>query len=200
MKKLMLGVVALLIALSAQANGKIEVSYNKQIDKQVISVINTDMQYEEMVITNMNSGKIVLTRKIAELPSFHEAVKHSSFGTESYVIEIKGKNDVVSKKVTIANGNIIHHETNVNTDHSNDMKFFVLDEGNTLLISFINKNSETLNMEIVDVDAEKRVKKSYIGSKAAYSGKFNIAKLKSGTNYRAALYAGNTAYYYEFTK
>ena len=200
MKKLILGVVVLLIALNIQANGKIEVSYNKQINKHVISVINTNMQYDNLVVKKTNSGKVVLTKKIDHLHSFQEAVNHSSFGSESYIIELKGENDVLSKEVTIANGNIIHFEKYIDDENSNDMKFFIIDEGNTLLISFINPDSESLNMEIIDADSNKNVKKDYIGSQDFYSGKFNIAELKSGVNYKAALYAGNTAYYYEFTK
>ena len=200
MKKLILGIAVFLAGVQMYGRESIKVFHNKTADLPIISVINTDGKFNNMVITNVNTDKVVLKKEIINESSFHEKMDFVGHGKNEYVIELHGEGEVISKEVVIVNNRVIHNVIDVVEEKPNEMNFFLLDKNKTLLVSHNNGNAEQLNMVIVNLDDNNVIDQINLGKNIAFSYKYDMRKLEEDVSYRVTLYSGENAYNYEFIK
>ncbi|TLX74580.1 hypothetical protein E9993_11690 [Labilibacter sediminis] len=198
MKKLIIATAILLVGLQVEARGKIGINHNKAIDKTVISIINTNMQYDNLEVTDAQSGQVLLNKNINHKAGIVEVIDEASFGASTYKVTLENNEGTYTKEITMAGDNVINNEVNIEGDENDIMKFFLQDDNNTLLISHYNNDKNSLIMEITNMDNNKVTEVDYVGKRKAFSNKYDISGLKSG-NYKVALYSGQTAYYYNFS-
>ena len=200
MKKLVLGVAVVLTGLSAMASESVKVYHNKYLDAAVISVINTANQYDEMVVKDRRTNEVLLQRSLTDQSNLHEKIDFTKAGVNAYVIELSGQENVTTKEVFIVDDLVVNEAINVHETQPREMKFFVLDERETLIMSYTNSDETQLRFELYDLDKNKRVEKENMGRDLAFSNSYDLSQLRNGRNYRAVLYSGDKAYYYEFQK
>lgn len=200
MRRLVLGVAVVFTSLSAMANESVKVFHNKYLDAAVISVINTNNRYDKMMVKDRRTNEVLLQRAISDQSNFHEKIDFTKTGVNAYVIELSGKENVTTKDVFIVDDLVVNEAINVKEAQPQEMKFFIFDKKETLVISHINYKETALRFELYDLDKNKRVEKENMGHDLAFSYTYDLAQLKNGGNYRAILYSGDKAYYYEFEK
>lgn len=197
MKKLVISSLALFSIIYVNASEKIKVFTNQYKNAPVISIIDGNNTYNQLLIRDAQTNKVITQTDISDLSSHHEKMDLPT-GINTYTVEMVGEDKVLSKSVTIMNNKVIHDHVKVDESGFDNIKFFILDDGTSLLMSHHTITESEMNLVIVNLENQKQIEYTSLGERNLVSHQTDIDYLKKGTKYRATLYSGHTAYYYDF--
>ena len=199
MKKYLIGMLVFALGMQMKASDNVKVFNNKRFNEPVVSAINTDNQFDYLVIKDASTDKVMIEKDIKNQVRIHHRLDFVEGGAKNYKVGLVNKNGDMSTELEVVNNNVIQYRAEVNEEIANEVKMFVL-EGETLLVSHINGAENPLYLVIENMDTNKRIVEKSVGSDKLFSRKQNIVRLKNGSKYRATLYSGQTAYYFDFVK
>lgn len=198
MKKILMAAVLVLAAVQMRAGDAIKVFNNQMFNAPIISVINTNSHYDYLVVKEANRNSELMRMKIDDKVDLHEKMPYAKNG--EYTIELIKGDEIISENVEVVNNRVILNEVEVDHQGFDNIKFFVLDDNKTLLTSYHTQFETELAYSIKEAGSTEYVKPKLLGETKVLTSKKSIAKLEEGKTYVATLYAGDTAYKYEFTR
>nr|WP_321453777.1 hypothetical protein [uncultured Carboxylicivirga sp.] len=199
MKKYLFGLIVLAFAMQLKATDKVKVFNIQKFNEPVLSVINTEKQFDYLVIKETKTNKVLLEKNVSKKLNIHERLDFVEGGAKNYTVELVSKTNHEKSEYEVVNNFVIQNIVEMSDNGTEDTKMFVLDD-ETLLVSHINGDRNPLCLVIEDVDTNKRLVERTVGKDRLFSRKQDIVRLKKGNSYRATLYSGDTAYVFNFVK
>ncbi len=187
------------IAAEGRERGLIEVFNYGQTDQSIISVVNTGYNYNEVKLVCNTTGESFIQESLENKPSYQALIDLNTLNDGNYTIELEGNGSSVQKQFNVQYGRLRDADLAQDIYEATDnMKFFMNDNKESLIVSYINPKQEQLKVKIVNLDKNKVVERIDGSDTFAYSDAIDLQHLRKG-NYRATLVSGNTSYHYDFT-
>ncbi|TRX66128.1 hypothetical protein [Carboxylicivirga sp. M1479] len=200
MKNLAIITIALLATVYTNATEKIKVYSNPYGEAPVVSILDGRNSYDQLIVKDVASNKVISETDISGISSYQERLDLPSMGINTYTVELRGEDKVLSETITVMNNKVIHDEIMIDENGFDNMKFFVVENGSSLIMSHHTDGAKEMNLVIVDREKQKKVESTYLGNTTVTSYKTDISNLKKETSYRATLYSGSTAYHFDFVR
>lgn len=192
------GILLGVSSMQAGERGLIEVNNHMNSGHSIISVVNKGLNYNSLNVFCSTSGESFIKETITDQPSFQKLVNLQELNDGKYTVELKGDNDSVLKEFNVQYGRLMSDQAEDIFGETKNMKFFLDDKRNNLVVSYINPNQNDLLFKLVNTDRDKEVEFLKAGNKLGYSNTYDLNYLRKG-NYRATLVSGDKSYHYDFT-
>jgi len=199
MKKYLVGMLVFALGMQLKASDNVKVFNNNRFNEPVVSAINTGNEFDYLVVMDASTNQVMMEKDIKNQVEIHQRLDFVEGGAKNYTVGLVNKEGDMSTELEVVNNNVIQYRKAINDDVANKVKMFVMEDEN-LLVSYINGDENSLYLVIEDMDTNKRIIEKSVGDDKLFSRKQTIVRLKEGNNYRATLYSGQTAYYFDFVK
>jgi lipocalin len=188
------------IAAQGRESGLIEIFNYAQKEQSIISIINTGYNYNEVKLVCNTTGESLIKESLEDKPTYQTLIDLKTFNDGNYTVQLEGNGTNVQKTFNVQHGEL--RDANLAKDifeATANMKFFLDDNNDNLIVSFINPHQEQLKVKIINLDKNKVVEQINGSNTFAYSDVIDLGYLRKG-NYRATLVSGNTSYHFDFTR